>query len=88
MYNTPVFWQAYINKILGPLLNNTCVAFLNNILIWGDSDKEVRAYIFKVLNYLCKKDLYYKLFKCRFKVNKVNFLKYLMGYNKLYINLN
>ena len=88
IYNTPVFWQTYINKVLGPLFNNICVAFLDNILIWGDSDKEVKARTFKILNYLCKKGLYYKLSKYRFKINEVNFLKYLVSYNKLYINFN
>ena len=88
MYNTPASWQAYINKVLEPLLNNTYVAFLDNILIWGDLNKEVKTYIFKILNYLRKKGLYYKLSKCRFKINKVNFLKYLVSYNKLYINFN
>ena len=32
--------------------------------------------------------LYCKLFKYRFKVNKINFLKYIIGYNILYIDLN
>ena len=88
MCNTPASWQAYINKVLGPLLNNTCITFLDDILIWGDLDKKIKVYIFKILNYLRKKGLYYKLFKCRFKVNKVNFLEYLVGYNKLRINFN
>ena len=86
IYNTLASWQAYINKVLGPLLNNTYIAFLDNILIWEDLDKEIRAHIFKALDYLCKEGLYYKLFKYYFKVNKVNFLKYLISYNKLYIN--
>ena len=86
--NIPASWQAYINKVLKPLLNNICVAFLDNILIWRDLDKEVKIYIFKVLDYLCKKGLYYKLFKCRFKINKVDFLEYLVSYSKFYINFN
>ena len=81
-------WQTYINKVLGPIFNDTCVAFLNNILIWGDLDKEVKIRTFKVLDYLRKKGFYYKLFKCHFKINKVDFLKYLVGYSKLYINSN
>ena len=70
------------------LFNNTYVAFLDNILIWGDLDKEVRTRIFKILDRLRKKDLYYKLFKYYLKINKINFLKYLIDYNKLYINPN
>ena len=88
IYNAPVSWQTYINKVLGLLLNNTYVAFLDNILIWRDLVKEVKIYTFKVLNYLRKKNLYYKLSKCRFKVNKINFLKYLVGYSEFYINPN
>ena len=88
IYNTSASWQTYINKILKPLFNNICVAFLDNILIWKNLDKKVGAHTFKILNYLRKKDLYYKLFKCYFKVNKINFLEYLIGYNKLYIDPN
>ena len=88
MCNAPASWQAYINKVLGPLLNDICVAFLDNILIWENLNKEVKVRTFKVLNYLRKKGLYCKLFKCYFKVNKVNFLEYLIDYNKLYINSN
>ena len=88
MYNIPASWQTYINKVLEPLLNNTCVAFLDDILIWGDLNKEVKTHTFKILDYLRKEGLYCKLFKCRFKVNKVNFLKYLVNYSKLRINPN
>ena len=88
MCNAPASWQAYINKVLGPLFNNTCVAFLDDILIWGDLDKEIRARTFKVLDHLREEGLYYKLFKCRFKVNEVNFLGYLVSHNKLRINSN
>ena len=86
IYNTPVSWQTYINKVLGPLLNDICVAFLDNILIWGDSDEEVKVCTFKVLDYLCEEGLYYKLFKYYFKVNEIDFLEYLVGYDKLYMN--
>ena len=88
MCNTPASWQTYINKVLRPLFNNIYIIFLNNILIWGDLNKKVKIYTFKILNYLHKKDLYYKLSKCRFKVNKINFLKYLVSYSKLHINSN
>ena len=88
MCNIPASWQTYINNVLGPLLNDICVVFLDNILIWGDSDKKIKTRTFKVLNYLRKKGLYYKLFKCRFKINKVNFLGYLVDYSKFCINPN
>ena len=44
--------------------------------------------MFKMLNYLYKIDLYYKLFKCRFKVDKIDFLKYIISYNILYLDPN
>ena len=86
IYNTPASWQTYINKVLGLLLNNTYIAFLDDILIWEDSNKKVKVYTFKVLDYLYKEGLYYKLSKYRFKINEVNFLGYLISYNKLCIN--
>ena len=88
IYNTPASWQVYINKVLGPLFYNTCVAFLDDILIWEDSDKKVKVRTFKTFNYLRKKGLYCKLSKYYIKINEVNFLEYLVSYNKLYINSN
>ena len=42
LYNTLALWQTYIKKILRPLLNINYIAFLDNILIYGDTDKEIR----------------------------------------------
>ena len=81
--NAPASWQAYIEKILGPLLNTDCVAFLDDILIYGDTDEEVRERAFKVLDRLREEGLYCKLSKCRFEVDEVDFLGYIVGHGHL-----
>ena len=86
LYNIPASWQAYIKKVLRPLLNINYIAFLDNILIYGDIDEEVREQAFKILDRLREKGLYYKLSKCRFEVDKVDFLSYIIGYSYLRID--
>ena len=41
LYNTSALWQAYIKKVLGPLLDINYIAFLDNILIYRNTDKEI-----------------------------------------------
>ena len=84
--NAPATWQAHIKKVLGDLINDTCVAFLDDILIYGNSIKEVRSRAFKVLGRLREVGLYCKLSKCRFKVEEVDFLGYIVGHGVLRID--
>ena len=41
LYNILVFWQVYIKKILNNLINNIYVVFLNEILIYSNTNKEI-----------------------------------------------
>ena len=86
--NAPATWQAHIKKVLGDLINDTCVAFLDDILIYGNSIKEVRSRAFKVLGRLQEAGLYCKLSKCRFKVKEIDFLGYIIGHGVLRIDPN
>jgi len=43
-------------------------------------------YIFKVLKYLNKKNLYFKLKKCEFYQKEINFLKFVIKQHKVRMN--
>jgi hypothetical protein len=38
--NTPATFQAYMNRTLAGLLDNVCVVYLNDILIYTHSENE------------------------------------------------
>jgi type IV secretory pathway VirB4 component len=61
--NAPAQFQAYINKALVGLLNVTCIIYLDNILIFSNTEEEHVAHVKEVLNRLRKSKLYIKLSK-------------------------
>ena len=58
--------QKMINDVLRQYLNQFVIAYLNNIMIYLNILKKHVNYVFKVLEYLNKKNLYFKLKKCEF----------------------
>jgi hypothetical protein len=47
--NAPAQFQAYINKALIGLVNIMCIVYLNNILVFSETEKKHVAYIKEVL---------------------------------------
>jgi transposase InsO family protein len=77
--NAPATFQAYINEALGDLLDITCVAYLDDILIYSDNVEEHEGHVRQVLERLRKYGLFAKLSKCEFSVTEVEFLGYIIG---------
>ena len=86
--NTLVIFQAYINKALSRLINYFMVVYLNNILIYSKLREDYYAYIRIVIKRLRKHKLYIKLSKCFFNINKVEFLRFIIGFIRVKPNLN
>ncbi len=64
--NVSTMYQKMINDILRQYLNQFVIAYLNNIMIYSNILKEHVNYIFKILNYLNRKNLHFKSKKCEF----------------------
>ncbi len=64
--NALTMYQKIINNALRQYLNQFVIAYLNNIIIYLNILKKHVNYVFKVLEYLNKKNLYFKLKKCEF----------------------
>ncbi len=56
-------------------------------MIYSNILKEHVNYIFKVLEYLDKRNLHFKLKKCEFYQKEINFLKFVVKQYKIRINL-
>jgi hypothetical protein len=62
--NAPAQFQAYINEVLVSLVNITCIVYLDNILIFLDTEEKQVVHVREVLQRLQQAKLFVNLFKC------------------------
>lgn len=72
--NGPSTFQHYINDALMGCLDQYCLVFVDDILIYSKSRKEHRKHVRDVLNRLQKVGLQADLKKCEFEVTETKFL--------------
>ena len=77
--NAPATFQAYINEILRTYLDEFCVTFIDDILIYSKTMDEHVEHVRKVLTKLLENDLCVKLEKCQFHVQEIEFLGYILS---------
>jgi len=77
--NIPATFQAYINRALVGLVDMSCIMYLNDILIYSEDLAIYQQYIADVLEYLQKHGLFIKLSKCKFSIDIVDFLEFILG---------
>jgi hypothetical protein len=76
--NAPATFQSYINSALREYLDDFCVAYLNDILIYSKSMEEHVKHVRKVLEQLLEHGLYASLEKCQFHMEEVEFLGFVV----------
>ncbi len=86
LINEFAFFQHYINNVLFDYLHKFCQAYLNDILIYSKMLKEHKTHVKEVLNKLHEADLQINIDKCKFKIQKISFLKLLIFINDLQMN--
>ena len=79
--NAPATFQAYINKLLTGLIDKFCVVYLDDILIYSDSQPEHLDHVKQVLERLRRFGLYASLKKCDFFTTEVEFLGFMVSTN-------
>lgn len=77
--NAPATFQAYISKALSGLVDVFCVVYLDDILIYSDSEEEHLQHLREVLERLRRFALYANLKKCKFFTQEVEFLGYIVS---------
>ncbi len=63
LYNIPIIFQFFINKIFSLYLNNFCIIYIDNILIYSNIEIEYKNYINKVFAKFYNADLYLNINK-------------------------
>src|SRR5260221_1335824 len=77
--NMPVAFQRFINEVLGDLMDVCMVGYLDNILIYSDSLEDHRDHICEVLHRLHTLGLYANLKKCKFHMDTVEYLGFILS---------
>ena len=62
--NIPTTFQAYINKALYGLVNNFCIIYLDNILVFSRTKENYNKHLQQVYKRLQQSELYTKPSKC------------------------
>ncbi len=87
LINASVIFQTYINKILTELLNDFCIVYLNDILIFFIEKTDHVDHVKQILKRLRKFKLYASLKKCAFFIIKENFLEFVVFTESISMNL-
>ena len=77
--NAPATFQCFMNDIFSDLLDVCMLVYLDNILIYSNSEEEYIWHIRKVLRCLQQHNLYAHADKCFFHVQTVEYLGYILS---------
>ncbi len=86
LINASIIFQTYINKILTELLNDFCIVYLNDILIFFVKKTDHVDHMKQILERLRKFKLYASLKKYEFFITKVNFLEFVVFTKSISMN--
>ena len=87
LVNAFAIFQIYINKMLKKLVNNICVIYLNDILIYNENLTKHWWHVQMIFKRLRQFQLFVNLKKCQFDIKKIEFLKFIIFINEIRMNL-
>ena len=76
--NAPAAFQAYINHALRGLVDDFCIVYLDDILIFSKSEEEHTEHLHRVCERLREAELYAKPSKCQFYRQEMGFLGFII----------
>ena len=81
--NSPSSFQFFINEILHNFLDVFCTAYLDDILIYSDNEKEHDEHVYLILVHLQEFRLYVDIKKCVFKTWEIFYLGLFIGVDSI-----
>src|SRR5438034_9387161 len=87
LINVSVIFQVYINCVLCDLVDDFCIVYLDNILVFSKSKKKYYQHLQLIIKCLQHAELYVNLKKCEFFKSEVKYLDFLVNKNSLCMNL-
>ena len=77
--NTPAVFMDLMNLVCRPYLDQFVIVFIDNILIYSNSNADHEKHLRLILELLRKEKLYAKFFKCEFWLKEVQFLGHIVN---------
>jgi hypothetical protein len=77
--NAPATFQSYINNALQGYVDDFCVVYLDDILIYSQNEEERIQHLEKVMERLRQSELYANPKKCSFFQDEIEFLGYIVN---------
>src|SRR5207248_10278599 len=87
LINISVIFQVYINHVLHDLVDNFCIVYFDDILVFSKSKKKHYQHLQLIIKHLQHTELYANFKKCEFFKSEVEYLDFLVNKNSLYMNL-
>jgi hypothetical protein len=84
--NALATFQSYINNALRGYVDDFCVVYLDDILIYLRSEEEHIQHLKKIMEHLCQSELYANPKKCSFFQDKIEFLGYLVNADGIWMD--
>ena len=84
--NTPATCQVLINNIIRAHLDQTAITYLDNILVYSNTQQEHTKHVKDVLRYPQEAGLKLNPKKCKFNKPEIEFLRYIIGIKGIKIN--
>ena len=77
--NSPATFQSYVNRALRGYIDNFCIVYLDDILIFSNNDEDHCRHLEQVMERLRQTELYANPKKCSFFESEVEFLGFLVS---------
>ena len=77
--NAPAAFMDLMNRVFSPHLDKFVIIFIDDILVYSGSPEEHAEHLRTVLQILRERQLYTKISKCQFWLDKVAFLGYVIS---------
>ena len=77
--NAPAIFMDLMHRVFRPLLDRCVVVFIDDILVYSPSEEAHREHLRAVLTILREHQLYAKLSKCEFWLDRVAFLGHIVS---------
>ena len=84
--NAPAAFMDLMNMVFRPYLDRFVIVFIDDILVYSQSQEEHEEHLQTVLHTLRQKQLYAKFKKCQFWLDKVIFLGHVISAEGIYVD--
>jgi hypothetical protein len=85
--NTPVIFQAYINKILHLYLDVFCIAYIDDILVYSNDLTSYRQHVRLVIKVLQDASLQLDIKKYEFEITEITYLNIIVSTDSIRMDL-